>query len=147
MSIFSCALLALCKSSLEKCLFRSSAPFLIALFLLLLLSCMSCLYILEIKFLQVALLANVFFQSVGCLFILFMVSFALQKLISLIRKVQQGHRMQCQYTKVNCNEQVEVEFFKKPFIITPKEKQFGINLTKMYRIYIQNTNERNQRLK
>ena len=46
---------------------------------------MSCLYILEIKPLLVASFANIFSRSVGCLFILFMVSFAVQKLISLIR--------------------------------------------------------------
>ena len=74
-------------SSLEKCLFRSSAQFSTGLsgsFLLLLLNCMSCLYILEIKLLLVASFANMFFQSVDCLFILFMVSFAVKKLTSLI---------------------------------------------------------------
>ena len=53
--------------------------------LLLLLSCMSCLYILEIKPLLVALFADIFSHSVDCLFILFMVSFTVQKLVSLIR--------------------------------------------------------------
>ena len=48
---------------------------------------MSCLYILEIKPLLVVSFANIFFQAVGCLFILFMVSFAVQKLISLIRSI------------------------------------------------------------
>jgi len=47
--------------------------------------CMSCLYILEIKLLSVALFANIFSQSVVCLFIFFVVSFAVQKFVSLIR--------------------------------------------------------------
>ena len=54
----------------------------------LLLNCMSWLYILEIKPLLVESFANIFFQSIGCLFILylFFVSFfSVQKLISLIR--------------------------------------------------------------
>ena len=62
-----------------------SSHFLIKLFVFLLLSCMSCLYILEIKPLSVASFANIFSHSIGCLFILFMVSFAVQKLVSLIR--------------------------------------------------------------
>ena len=45
---------------------------------------MSCSYILEIKLWLVALFANIFSHSVGCLFVLFMVSFAMKKL-SLIR--------------------------------------------------------------
>ena len=46
---------------------------------------MSGLYILEINPLSVASFANIFSHSEGCLFILFMVSFAVQKLLSLIR--------------------------------------------------------------
>ena len=42
-------------------------------------------YILEIKPLLVASFANIFSHSIGCLFVLFMVSFAVQKLVSLIR--------------------------------------------------------------
>ena len=51
----------------------------------LILSCMNCLYILEINPLSVASFANIFSHSKCCLFILFTVSFAVQKLLSLIR--------------------------------------------------------------
>ena len=43
--------------------------------------------ILEIKLLSVASFANIFSQSVGCLFALFMVSFAVQKLVSLTQSL------------------------------------------------------------
>ena len=58
---------------------------LIGFFVFLILSCMSCLYILEIDPVLGALLANIFSHFIGCLFILLMVFFAKQKLISLIR--------------------------------------------------------------
>ena len=51
----------------------------------LILSCMSCLYILESNLLSVVSFANIFSHSKGYLFVLFLVSFAVQKLLSLIR--------------------------------------------------------------
>ena len=71
--------------SLEKRLFSSLDLFLIELFTFLVLSYMSCLYIFEINSLSVASFGIIFSHSEGCLFTLLIVSFGVQKLLSLIR--------------------------------------------------------------
>ena len=65
--------------------FRSLAHFLIGSFIFLELRCRSCLYIFEINSLSVASFAIIFSHSEGYLFTLLIVSFIVQKLLSLIR--------------------------------------------------------------
>ena len=74
-------LLAICMSSLEKCMFSSLAYF----FIFLELSFRSCLYIFEFNSLSVASFTIIFSHSEGCLFTLLIVSFVVEKLLSLIR--------------------------------------------------------------
>ena len=76
--IFIC-LLVICISSLVKGLFRCSAHIL-TVFFFFILSCMRCCIFWRL----IPWFVNIFSYSMGCLFVLFMVSFAVQNLLSLI---------------------------------------------------------------
>ena len=78
--------------SLETCLFTPSAYFSVEFcacvcvcVCVCVLSCFSSLYILDINPLSLASFANIFSHFEDCLFILFMVSLAMQQLVSLIK--------------------------------------------------------------
>ena len=78
-------LLAIDMSSLEKCLFRSFSHFLIGLFVFLVLSCMSCCIFWKLILCQLFHLLLFSPTLREGLFTLLIVSFTVQKLLSLIK--------------------------------------------------------------
>ena len=74
-----------CMSSVEKCLYKLFSHFLIGLFVSLEWSCVSSLYILEIRPLSEVSLANLFSHTVASLYILVLFSLAMRKLFILMR--------------------------------------------------------------
>ena len=87
LSIISCVCWSSACLLWRKRLFRFSVQFfcLFEFFVVLILSLMNCLYILEINPLLLVSFANIFFYSESCCFILFTISFSVQKLLSLIK--------------------------------------------------------------
>ena len=78
-------LLSICMSSLEKSMFSSLAHFLIGSLIFLKLSCRAACIFLRLILCQLLHLLLFFSLSEGCLFTLLIVSFVVQKLLSLIR--------------------------------------------------------------
>ena len=98
-------------------MFRSFPHSLIGLFVFLLLSCMGCLYILEINLLSVVSFAIIFSHSEGCLFTWLIVTSTVKKLKNLLigqqwrnRHTEQTYGMGRVEERARCMERVIWKF-------------------------------------
>ena len=82
---------AICRPSSEKYHLQSLAHFVLGLYLFLILSCMSCLYVLEMNSLWVSWFANLSSYLEGCACLLFRVSFGRQ----MVLRVMKSHFLIC----------------------------------------------------
>ena len=105
--LFRC-LLAICMPALVN-VYSGLLIFKSICLVFLMLGCMSCLYIWGINPLFRISFANIFSHSVGCLFVLLMVSLAVQKLLGLIR----SHLFVFAFIYFERSKQILLQFMSK----------------------------------
>ena len=108
-----------------KCLLRSSVQLVIELFVFLVLSCVNCLYILMINPLLVISLAIIFHNFEGCIFILFIDSFRVQRLLSLIRSHFLFNFFKISITLVGGSQMILLCFMSRCVLLKFSSKSFS----------------------
>ena len=128
LSIFSCAFWPSVCLVWRNVYFRSSVHFSIGLFC----CCMNYLYNLAIKPLLVSSFANIFSNSVGCLFVSFMVSFGIPRLVSLIR----SHLFIFIFISValgDWSREILIWFMSETILLTFSSGIFMVLISKMFK--------------